>query len=98
MDFPIHTAIGTATALMAITAASGAVAYTVQGHIAWLEGIVIGVAAMFSGMLFSKAANRASEKTLNIAVGSVFLVIGIAMFFVEGGTNGMLQSVQAFVK
>jgi uncharacterized membrane protein YfcA len=42
MDFPIHTAIGTATALMAITAASGVVGYTIQGHIPWLDGIIIG--------------------------------------------------------
>jgi uncharacterized protein len=98
MDFPIHTAIGTATALMAITAASGVVAYTIQGHIPWLDGVVVGVAAMGSGLFFSKAANRASEKTLNIAVGGIFLIIGVAMFFVEGGTAGVLQSVNAFIK
>lgn len=98
MDFPIHTAIGTATALMAITAASGVVGYTLQGHIPWLDGIIIGVAAMISGVLFSKAANRASEKVLNISVGTVFIVIGIAMFFVEGGTSGIIESLQAFVK
>ena len=98
MDFPIHMAIGTATALMAITAASGVVGYTIQGHIPWLDGIIIGLAAVASGTLFSKAANRASEKTLNIAVGSIFIVIGIAMFFVEGGTDGVLQTVQAFLR
>lgn len=96
MDFPIHTAIGTATALMAITAASGVVGYTLQGHIPWLDGIIIGVAAMISGVLFSKAANRASEKALNIAVGAIFIVIGIAMFFVEGGTSGVIESLHAF--
>ena len=98
MDFPIHTAIGTATALMALTAASGVVGYTLQGHIPWLDGILIGLAAMASGMLFSKAANRASEKTLNIAVGAIFIAIGIAMFFVEGGTGGVMQSLKAFLK
>jgi len=97
MDFPIHMAIGTATALMAITAASGVIGYTIQGHIPWLDGIIIGLAAVASGTLFSKAANRASEKTLNIAVGSIFIVIGIAMFFVEGGTDGVLQTVQALL-
>jgi uncharacterized membrane protein YfcA len=83
---------------MAITAASGVVGYTIQGHIPWLDGIIIGLAAVASGTLFSKAANRASEKTLNIAVGSIFIVIGIAMFFVEGGTDGVLQTVQAFLR
>jgi uncharacterized membrane protein YfcA len=98
MDFPIHTAIGTATALMAITAASGVVGYTIQGHIPWLDGIIIGVAAMISGVLFSKVANRASEKALNIAVAVIFIAIGVAMFFVEGGTTGVLHSVQEFLK
>ncbi len=97
MDFPIHMAIGTATALMAVTAASGVVGYAIQGHIPWLDGIIIGLAAMVSGMLFSKIANRASEKALNIAVGSIFIAIGIAMFFVEGGPNGVLQIVQTLL-
>jgi len=97
MDFPIHTAIGTATALMAITAASGVVGYTLQGHIPWPDGIIIGLAAIVSGALFSKVANRVTEKTLNTAVGAIFISIGIAMSFVEGGTAGMLHSVQAFL-
>lgn len=97
MNYPLHTAIGTATALMAIAAASGVVGYAVQGHIPWLDGIVIGLAAIISGLWFSKAANRASEKVLNVAVGSIFIAIGISMFFVEGRTEGMIQSVHAFL-
>ena len=97
MDFPLHNAIGTATALMAITAASGVIGYTIQGHIPWLEGIVVGLAAMVSGALFAKIANRSSEKALNIAVGSIFIAIGVAMFFVEGGTEGVLQSINTFI-
>jgi uncharacterized membrane protein YfcA len=97
LDFPIHTAIGTATALMAISAASGAVAYTIQGHIPWLEGVIIGVAAMGSGALFSRVANRASEKALNASVGIIFITIGLAMFFVEGGPEGLIHSFAALV-
>jgi ABC-type lipoprotein export system ATPase subunit len=59
--------------------------------------VVIGLAAMVSGALFSKATNRATEKTLNTAVGAIFIGIGVAMFFVEGGTAGLLHSVQAFL-
>ena len=94
MNFPIHLAIGTATAIMAAAAASGVIGYTVNGHIPWLDGIVIGLAAIASGLLFSRIANRASEKALNLAVGIIFIVIGIAMFFVEGGT-GVMDSVRA---
>ena len=98
MDFPIHTAIGTATALMAISAASGVVGYTLQGHIPWLDGVIIGLAAMASGALFSKVANRASEKMLNAAVGVIFIGIGIAIFFVEAGTASVLNTMQTFMK
>ena len=97
MDFPIHTAIGTATALMAITAASGTAAYAMQGNIRWLDGIIIGLAAMASGVLFARIANRASEMALNLSVGAIFVAIGIAMFFVEGGTTGFMHSVQALL-
>jgi uncharacterized membrane protein YfcA len=98
MNYPLHTAIGTATALMAIAAASGVVGYALQEQIPWLDGIVIGLAAILSGLLFSKAANRASEKAINVAVGSIFIAIGIAMFFVEGGTQGIIQSVHALLQ
>ena len=50
IDLPLHTAIGTATALMAITAAAGVIGYSLQGHIPWLDGIIIGLAAMASGV------------------------------------------------
>jgi uncharacterized protein len=98
MDFPIHTAIGTATALMALSAASGAIGYTIQGYISWPDGIIIGLAAMASGTLFSKTANHASEKALNVAIGCIFIVIGVVMFFVEGGTDGVMQSLHTFVQ
>jgi uncharacterized membrane protein YfcA len=94
LDFPIHTAIGTATAIMAAAAASGVVGYALQGHIPWLDGSIIGLAAIASGLLFSRIANRASEKALNLAVGIIFISIGVAMFFIEGGT-GVMNSIQA---
>lgn len=97
MDFPLHTAIGTATALMAITATSGVAGYAIQGQITWLDGTIIGLAAIASGTGFSKVANRASEKALNIAVGVIFIIIGVAMFFVEGGTEGVIHTLMAMV-
>jgi uncharacterized membrane protein YfcA len=97
LDYPLHTAIGTATALMAISATSGVAGYALHGNLPWLEGLVIGLAAMASGVYFCKIANRASEKALNIAVGSVFISIGVIMFFVEGGTAGMLNGLHAML-
>jgi len=85
LDFPLHMAIGTATAIMAVTCASGAIGYTLQGHIPWLDAVIIGLAAMASGLVFAKIANRASEKALNWAVGGIFILIGIAMTFIGDG-------------
>ncbi len=97
MDLPLHTAIGTATALMAITAAAGVIGYSLQGHIPWLDGVIIGVAAIASGTLFSRTANKASERSLNIAVGCIFIAIGVAMFFVEGGTDGVMKTLHTLI-
>lgn len=97
LDYPLHTAIGTATALMAISAASGTIGYATTKHVLWVDGVIIGVAAMFSGMLFSRFANKVSEKTLNVLVGLIFIAIGVSMFFVEGGTAGLLQSIHSLV-
>jgi uncharacterized membrane protein YfcA len=93
LDFPLHAALGTATAIMAVAATSGVIGYTIQGHIPWADGIVIGVAAMVSGMFFSKVANRTSEKALNRAVGSIFVIVGIIMTFIGNGSiTGILVS------
>jgi uncharacterized protein len=90
LDFPLHTALGTATAIMAVTAASGVVGYSINGHIPWGEGVVIGLAAMVSGLFFTKVANRISEKALNRVVGSVFILVGLVMVFIGNGGGDML--------
>lgn len=90
LDFPLHTALGTATAIMAITATSGVIGYSINGHIPWVEGIVIGLAAMVSGMYFTKVANRISEKALNQVVGSIFILVGILMTFLGNGGGSIL--------
>lgn len=92
MDYPFHLAIGTATAIMAITAASGVVGYASQGQIPWVESVLIGLAAVASGALFSKIANRSSEKSLYLGAACIFITIGIVMFFIEGGTEGVINS------
>jgi len=98
LNYQLHTAIGTATALMAISAVSGVTGYALHGSVEWLDGAIIGIAAMVSGSFFCKIANRASEKALNVAVGFIFVCIGIAMFFIEGGSRGILHSIQIALK
>jgi hypothetical protein len=96
LDFPLHAALGTATAIMAVAATSGVIGYTIQGHIPWVDGIIIGVAAMISGIFFTRGANHASEKALNRAVGSIFVIVGIIMTFIGNGSfAGLLVSALA---
>ena len=93
LDFPLHTALGTATLIMAITATSGVVGYSINGHVPWAEGAVIGLAAMLSGLFFTKVANRISEKALNRVVGSIFILVGIVMVFIGNGGGDILVRV-----
>jgi hypothetical protein len=93
LDFPLHMALGTATLIMAITATSGVVGYSINGHVPWAEGAVIGLAAMLSGLFFTKVANRISEKALNRVVGSIFILVGIVMVFIGNGGGDILVRV-----
>jgi uncharacterized membrane protein YfcA len=78
---------------MAITATSGVVGYSINGHVPWAEGAVIGLAAMLSGLFFTKVANRISEKALNRVVGSIFILVGIVMVFIGNGGGDILVRV-----
>lgn len=76
-QYPPHTAIGTATAIMAIIALSGAVGYSIQGYVNLEYGIIIGLGAIFSGSIGSIFARKLDEKSLMITMGSVFILVGI---------------------
>ena len=90
LGFPLHCALGTATALMAVTAASGVVGYSLHGQVVWLDGLLIGLAAMASGFFFTRVAHRASERALSRAVGSIFILVGVLMTLFENGGSGLL--------
>ncbi|MFX0087905.1 MAG: sulfite exporter TauE/SafE family protein [Candidatus Hodarchaeota archaeon] len=80
-QYPPHTAIGTATAIMAIIALSGVIGYSIQGHINFEYGIIIGLGAIISGRLGSKFTNKMNEKSLLISMGCVFISVGLATFY-----------------
>jgi uncharacterized membrane protein YfcA len=80
-QYPPHTAIGTATAIMAIIALSGVIGYSIQGHINFEYGFIASLGVIFSGILGSKFTNKMNEKSLLIAMGCVFISVGIATLY-----------------
>ncbi len=83
LKYPTRMAIGTSSLIMAMTAASGTVGYAIQGNVDFRTGIIIAIAAVVSGLLGARLANKVSEKILNRIVGTVFGVIGVLMYFLK---------------
>jgi hypothetical protein len=76
-------AVGTSSLIMAMTAASGTLGYGLQGNVDYATGIIISIAAVLSGMLSARLANRVPDVILNRIAGSVFAVLGIVMMILK---------------
>jgi uncharacterized membrane protein YfcA len=83
LKYPVHKAVGTSTLIMAITAASGAVGYSLNGNISLVIALVVGVGTILGSRLGALYANRASEETLAKIVGLVFLTLGAVMIITQ---------------
>ncbi len=83
LKYPTRIAIGTSSLIIAMTSASGTIGYAMQGNVDYKTGAIIAVAAIISGILGAKLANKVDEKILNRIVGSMFAVIGILMYFLK---------------
>lgn len=83
LKYPTRLAIGTSSLIMAMTAASGTIGYAMQGNVDFRTGIIIAIAAVASGLAGARIVNKVDEKILNRIVGTVFGVIGIAMYFLK---------------
>ena len=79
LKFPLHKAIGTSTLIMAITALSGAAGYALHGEIDIVSGILVGIGAIFGGVVSARLANTFSEQKLARVAGGFFVTLGIAM-------------------
>ena len=77
MKLDIKTAIGTATFVMTISAASGAIGYIIVGHIVLIAALIIGTISIISGFLFSKLGNKIQPATTYKILGVVFIGIGL---------------------
>jgi len=84
--YPTHTAIGTSTFIMTMTAASGAVSYVVHGSISAISMVLIGAGAVAVGAVMPKIVTRLSEKTVNRVIGLLFVLFGVMMLL-----NGLVS-------
>jgi len=83
LKYPTRLAVGTSSLIMAMTAASGTIGYAIQGNVDFRTGTIIAIAAVISGLLGARLANKVPENTLNRIVGTAFGIIGIAMYFLK---------------
>lgn len=83
LKYPIHKAIGTSTLIMAITATSGAIGYSLNGNINLIVAVIVGVGTILGGRVGAIYANRVTEETLAKIVGIIFMVLGMAMIITQ---------------
>ncbi|MFB0543736.1 MAG: sulfite exporter TauE/SafE family protein [Candidatus Bathyarchaeia archaeon] len=83
LNYPTHKAVGTSTLIMAITATSGALGYTLQGNIDILAGSIISLGTILGGFTGTRFANLADEETFSKVVGAMFLVLGVFMIIMH---------------
>ncbi|MBS7270322.1 MAG: sulfite exporter TauE/SafE family protein, partial [Candidatus Freyarchaeota archaeon] len=76
-------AIGTSTLIMAITATSGAIGYSLNGNINLIIAVIVGAGTILGGRVGAIYANRATEETLAKIVGIIFMVLGVAMIITQ---------------
>jgi uncharacterized membrane protein YfcA len=79
LRYPIHKAIGTSTFIMAVTALSGAIGYTLNGYISPLAAILVGAGTIVGGRVGAVYANMAPEEKLAKIVGTIFTMLGMLM-------------------
>ena len=79
LRYPIHKAIGTSTFIMAVTALSGAIGYTLNGYISPLAAVLVGAGTIVGGRVGAVYANMAPEEKLAKIVGTIFTMLGMLM-------------------
>jgi uncharacterized membrane protein YfcA len=83
LKYPTRLAIGTSTAIMALTAISGTVGYAIHGSVDYSVGAIIAVAATATGLASARLAHKVPEKVLNRLVGAIFAAIGVLMIVLK---------------
>jgi hypothetical protein len=79
LDYPIHSAIGTSTIIMAITAASATTGYMARGNVDVTASLIVAAGTVIGGLSGARFANYVSERTLSKLVGGIFMILGVVM-------------------
>lgn len=86
LRYPLHLAVGTAILIIAANTASGSVSYGLHGNIdildIWTTLIAAGPTLLAAG-LGARLANVVSEATLGKLMGTIFILLGIAMIITQ---------------
>lgn len=83
LKYPLKKAIGTSTLVMLFTAAFGVIGYVQHGNFDIYLSVVLGVSALIGGLFSSIVAYKIKEGTLTKAIGSIFVVAALIMFFFQ---------------
>lgn len=83
LRLPLKIAIGTASLIMIITAASGMIGYFAQDNIDLVKGLLIGIAAAIGGSISAVIANKIPDTVLARGVGTIFIIVGFVMLGVH---------------
>ncbi|WP_245544564.1 sulfite exporter TauE/SafE family protein [Metallosphaera yellowstonensis] len=70
----VRVMIGTGTLAMLLSALSGSLGYAISGNLDLATSLIIGIAALGSGYLFSKLAHRLRPSIIYASLGTVFVI------------------------
>jgi hypothetical protein len=79
LHYPIHLAVGTSSLIMAITATSGTIGYTIHDNIDIYVAFIASVPTVLAAGLGASVANRVGEKTLGRIIGAILAMFGVIM-------------------
>ncbi|HEY49310.1 MAG TPA: sulfite exporter TauE/SafE family protein [Dehalococcoidia bacterium] len=79
LHYPLHLAVGTSSLIMAITAFSGAMGYSLRSNIDVYAALIASVPTVLVASSGARWANRVSPLTLGRIIGTMLVALGIAM-------------------
>ena len=79
LRYPLHLAVGTSSLIMAITAFSGAMGYSLRSSIDVYVALIASVPTVLVASFGARWANRVSPLTLGRVIGTMLVALGIAM-------------------
>jgi len=82
---PQKVASATSLVLVGMGAATGAVTYALDGHVAWIPGLCILIGGLIGAWLGAHLVQRLHDHRLQVAFGVLMVLVSIRMFIPIGG-------------